>query len=668
MKSSIIALLLTVVWGTTFGQENDNVDRCSTDAIHQQKMLDPDYAQQFLNKKLAVREYLYDRLDDHRMECDEIFYIPVAVHYQNITMPEACAIEKALDQIRILNEDFGGTNADITRWDELQPEIWPAIQNAESCIRFCLATLDHPAGFGLATGDYAVTINQTNGSNAPQWAGYLNFFVRDLGGGLLGFSPLGGSGNGDGTTVGTAYWSSVSCGGSPVDGTYGLGRTASHEVGHYFLLEHPFGNNCTNDNDGIADTPITDDAQYGCPYNGTDVDANELINCTNPILWCSYMDYVDDACMFMFSQGQVDVMDAYANTSLDNLKQSAISKCQDAACIGFKADITVVDETCAGNDGSIALNLEGGTEPFLFSINGGVSFQNNSVFQSLEEETFQIFIVDENNCEIAEEIELAREIPPLSVLEVQNAFCGDNSGRVQVAVDHPDVFEFSITGQPGWRDTSLFTGLFPGTYTVSIRNATECSNSVNVVVGDNTDLNLNTRLIQPVNCPLFDNGIIWTELGNGLPPYLYTLNNENAQNNGRFDNLSTGTYTVTVEDARGCREEQTFEIGVSYLEIAQDCPCDVFVPNAITANGDGLNDLLRVVPACPITDFNMQIFDRWGAQVFETDNYDEKWNGGMNGYYTDNNLFFYRMTFRWGEAQNESLEVQIKSGYVQVLR
>ena len=124
------------------------------------------------------------------VDCATPLIIPVAVHFQNTGIPEACAIDMALDQIQILNNDFAATNADISEWYTQQPAIWPNINNAESCIQFCLATSDHPAG-SASLSDYAVTIDQTTGDFNAAWSGYMNIWVRDIG--PLGYSPLGGT-------------------------------------------------------------------------------------------------------------------------------------------------------------------------------------------------------------------------------------------------------------------------------------------------------------------------------------------------------------------------------------------------------------------------------------------------------------------------------------------
>lgn len=667
LRCIIFFLCMLGSLGHLSAQDHAGPERCGTDELHEEMMQDPEYAEEYYIKKQAVRAYLSEHMDDGaRMDCDEIIYVPVAVHYQ-LDLPMACAIDKALDQVRTLNEDFAGTNPDIDLWDELRPAVWPTIQNKESCIHFCLATLDHPEGSGIAEGDYAVTIQETTGENNAEWAGYLNFYVQDMDN-PLGFSPLGGNGNGDGVAVGATYFSTVSCGGINISAQYGLGRTATHEVGHYLSLEHPWADDCDNDGDGIADTPLTNEATYACPYDADDTDANAIVRCAAPELWPTYMEYCDDPCLFMFSAGQVDAMEAYVNTALTNLTGNAVSTCQDAACVGFSASLNVIDESCAGNDASIAVDLEGGSEPFIYSLDGGANFQENGVFTDLFEGDFDILIRDGNDCEIEDAVTIVRETPPMSIVSSENAFCGDNSGAVTVSVDHPDDFEYSISGSPGWRDTSAFGGLSPGTYTVTARNATDCTNSIAVTIADETDLQFIVREQQPVNCPLFDNGVIALDLSAGVPPFLYTLDGGNPQETGRFENLGPGDYNISVQDDRGCRQQADFTVRVSFLEIADECPCDIFVPNAMTPNADGLNDLLEVVPSCPITEFRLKIYDRWGGLVFESDDLRDRWNGGQNQYYVRDDIYFYKLTYRWGEERNESLEVQQRSGYVQVLR
>ena len=626
---------------------------------------DPDYAQNYLQKMAGVEDWLREHPDQSKMDCDEILFIPVAVHYQNVGIDVNCAIDMAVDQVNILNEDYGGTNDDLQKFTDAQLSTWPNIQNKESCIRFCLATLNHPAGSGIPEGNYAVTLNEYDEiDDIPEWSGYLNLFVRENTGGVLGYSPLGGNGNGDGVVCGIEYFSSISCGGNTLSAQYNLGRTSTHEIGHYLSLSHPFDSgNCDMDGDNIDDTPLTDEPTYGCYAEG-----EEIVHCDEPKLWPSFMEYCDDACLYMFSEGQVDQMEAYVNSSLSNLLDESTIKCEEAACVGFSVNVIASEETCAGNDGSISFIANGGTEPYEYSINNGLTNSDNNVFNNLTADKYYLYVTDEQGCEFIDSVVVDRETPPMQLVNSTNAFCGDNSGSLEVRVLNPDDFEFSIEGFGPWQDTSFFDNLTGDVYTVLARNEGGCTNQIEVNILDESDLNVIEREIKPVNCPLSDNGLISLELSNGEEPVVWRFEGESPTEDAYFDRLSPGTYTVQVQDGRGCREERTYTIGVSYTNVADNCPCQVFVPNAITPDENGKNDVFKVVPSCPITDYEIVIVDRWGDVVFQSKDPEDVWNGGENGYYNPPDIFIYRINYRWGEDLNESLERETITGTITILR
>lgn len=647
------------------GLSAQNPERCGTDQLHEELMQDSAYAAAYHNRMDKVSRYLKTHPNLAKAECDEILYLPVAVHFEDVGIDNACAIDMALSQIDRLNADYSASNTDLSKFTDNQA-TWPGTNNKASCVRFCLATMNHPDGVGLVDGEYAVTLNQyADGvENLPEWSGYINFYVRSqLAGGTLGYSPLGGTGNGDGVVIGITYFGEVSCGGNTIDATYSMGRTATHELGHYLSLEHTFGNDCATDNDGIGDTPITSQATYGC-YD----DGEEIITCDDPILWPDYMDYADDACMYMFSEGQVDQVEAYVNTSLDNLLNSATIKCEEAACTDYRVNLNHEDESCEGNDGEIIFNAQGGTEPYLYSIDNGLNFSETPNFTNLEQGKYFVVATDQGGCEYVDSVMVTREQPPMNVTANKSAFCGDNSGALGVEVNYDDDFEYQIEGVTGWQDTTYFENLTAGDYIATARNETGCTTSVEVTIDDESDLKMIVESVKPVNCPLFDNGEINLGVSNGEPPIVWQLNENPPTDVGKFENLSPGDYRVSVDDNRGCHTERVFNINISYLEVGDDCPCQVFVPNAMTPDGDGLNDLLDIVPSCPISNFTLRVFDRFGKEIFTSTSLDEKWNGGIDSYFVSPGVYPYKITYRWGEKDNESLEVETLNGYVTILR
>ena len=316
---------------------------CGTTELMEQLLQDPDYRQQHLEKLRKAALMAEQRVETRNNGCSNTIVIPVAVHYQRLKrnqINEQCLTSLALNQIQILNEDYQGTNMDLSNWTNGTSSLFPGISNGEACIEFCLATKNHPGGYGLSDGDYAVTFNQTSGDRASAWSGYINIFVRNIN--YLGYSPLGGSGNGDGVVIDNeAFGSGSGCPGVSPGAPYNLGRTLTHELGHYLLLGHIWGGGCGSD-DGIADTPDQSGPNYGCPSSNTQ-------SCGSLDMHMNYMDYTNDACMYMFSAGQTARMENYVNTDLSNVINKGLSVCGN----GNPTESTCDDGVRNGNETGI---------------------------------------------------------------------------------------------------------------------------------------------------------------------------------------------------------------------------------------------------------------------------------------------------------------------------
>ncbi len=318
--SKILCFLLFLIC-LSFGYSQNRT--CGMMEYMQEQMKDPEFARQYQQNQKKFREELNKilELEAYSQRGGQIT-IPVAVHFPNANESDrACLEALAQNQIDILNGDYTGTNADITQWFT-NSGLYPGISNGSANVTFCIAVSNHPVGLDpeLIEGNPAVTIGYDfgGGTNADaNWAGYMNFVIRPIG--ALGFSPLGGSiAAGQAVTIDdNSFGSGAGCPGSGVvpSAPYNLGRTTTHELGHFYNLAHTFNGDgfgtCGNGGgDGIADTPEVANSTYGCPTPGS---VNGCVAGQNA-LTMNYMDYVNDACMYMFTQGQVTVMEAWLAT------------------------------------------------------------------------------------------------------------------------------------------------------------------------------------------------------------------------------------------------------------------------------------------------------------------------------------------------------------------
>lgn len=263
--------------------------------------------------------------------CDSMI-IPVAVHFMETIASRACLERIVAEQIASLNADFSATNADLGKYD-LVAQYFNIAPNA-SCLKFEIADNNHPSLSGLQDGQSAITINQLKNETdwAYMWSDYFNIFVFEIGDNILGYSPLGGTGKGDGVVIGKfAFGGRGACGDISTATSLDRGRTLTHEVGHYFGLPHIWGNrDGCNQDDGFRDTPYSDAPNFEC------FSPNQK-SCGTHDMSMNYMDYTPDDCMYMFSPQQGNRMELYLQIHLAHL----VSKGKEV--IGALSEETPVD-------------------------------------------------------------------------------------------------------------------------------------------------------------------------------------------------------------------------------------------------------------------------------------------------------------------------------------
>lgn len=282
---------------------------------------------------------------------DSIKTIPVVVHIVHLDGTENISDAQVQSQIDILNEDFGkisGTPGEGS--------------GVDTKVRFCLANID-PTG-NCTNGIVRIRSTLTNHKTYERpilkelsfWDNerYLNIYVvKTIGGNVLGYSSFpGGPADEDGIVVRHNVFGNIGTASSS------MGRTMTHEIGHWLGLYHTFNNGCGSDvctdGDYVCDTPPVTTANFGCPgtVNSCSIDVPDL-----PDLTANYMDYTDDNCKNMFTQGQADRI----SSSLLNFRTAIwsdtnliITGCDSnyvapSACGVVANFMTLSPEICIGN-------------------------------------------------------------------------------------------------------------------------------------------------------------------------------------------------------------------------------------------------------------------------------------------------------------------------------
>jgi len=207
-------------------------------------------------------------------------------------------------QFTAMNKDFRATNPDRSG----TPAPWKGLIT-DSRVQFKLVkiTRTKTASTGFTVDD-AVKKASTGGIAPFSPATHVNFWVCALKGGLLGYAQFpGGPSSTDGVVINYQAFGTNGTAAAP----FNKGRTATHEVGHYFNLRHIWADtpDCGG-SDMVADTPNAAGPNYGVP-KFPHVTCN---NGPNGDMFVNYMDYSDDSAMFMFTAQQVLRMRAALET------------------------------------------------------------------------------------------------------------------------------------------------------------------------------------------------------------------------------------------------------------------------------------------------------------------------------------------------------------------
>lgn len=322
----LITLILVALTANVFAQQAP-VQRCSTDEyMDELAKSNPDEYASMMQSRLDAMEFENIRSNSSAKVADEIITIPVVVHVVYNTNAQNISFNQIQSQIDIMNEDFRALNSDVTNTPA-------AFTYADTEIQFCLASVD-PSGNptnGITRTQTSRTsfsnndMKRTSAGGRDPWNRneYLNIWVCNLPGGLLGFAtPPGGSASLDGVVIDYIFFGNIGTATAPFD----LGRTTTHEIGHWLGLSHIWGNS-TCGNDFIADTPQQNGPTNGCPSYPKVSSCSGNLNLPNGDMFMNYMDYSNDACLYMFTPGQATRMRAVLNTSRITIKASAASNC-----------------------------------------------------------------------------------------------------------------------------------------------------------------------------------------------------------------------------------------------------------------------------------------------------------------------------------------------------
>ncbi len=254
-------------------------------------------------KRLQAIEELTKQIIENpsqfRVLTDGTIEIPVVVNVLYKSTAQNVSPTQIQSQITVLNADFGAANTDYNN----TPALFQSLRSGNTGIKFVLDVVNrkktNKTNWQLNDG---MKKSSQGGIDPTSPTTKLNLWVCNLASGYLGYAQFpGGAAATDGVVIDDNGFGTTGSATAP----FNKGRTATHEVGHWLNLRHIWGD-ATCGNDFVGDTPLHNTANYGCPT----YPHNSTCSGTPVEMTMNYMDYTDDACMYMFTAGQKARMQA----------------------------------------------------------------------------------------------------------------------------------------------------------------------------------------------------------------------------------------------------------------------------------------------------------------------------------------------------------------------
>ena len=377
-----------------------------------------------------------------------------------------------------------------------------------------------------------------------------------------------------------------SCGGAPIGKIFVTGQTGQAPYS-YLWSNGQTGSEITGLTSGNYSVEVTD--FYGCILSKsatvTDVSPIGLGLFTSTAPTCLQSNGVINMTVtggtepFYYSASTGDVLVSYSRTfTISNLSAGQYNfQVTDAGLCKMFAGTTLEtpggissvsvqgqNSTCSSSNGSITVNVVGGTVPYTYTLIGPTGSQLNisnsqttQIFNNLSGGTYSVGVSDNSGCSYLQETTLVTQNKFTISTQVVGTSCNQNNGVVTIFTSNGATLplDYSVDGIQNVIDTNLsavtFNNLTSGTHVVTVTDADGCTQTRNILVPSSQALNYS---LYSTSCGSGNSGKITAFITSGEPPFTFNWSNNVPSNPQQIQvsGLTAGTYSVTVVDANSC--------------------------------------------------------------------------------------------------------------------
>ena len=315
-------------------------------------------------------------------------------------------------------------------------------------------------------------------------------------------------------------------------------------------------------------------------------------------------------------------------------------------------DVISKDIRCFGeSNGSIEAIALPDTMSIQYSLLPLSRVNNTGLFPSLSIGVYTIIAAGPLGC--SDTVAVTIGGPDSIIFEsvtITDNRCELNTGRIEVRTNIQIPAEYSISPSQETNTTGNFGGLTEGFYIITVRDSNGCNKDTLVEVKNDTTQMEVFLTKQDVSCEADGaDASVQASVRGAINPltYFWTSIYGTEGTSNEINNQRSGYKRVVVTDAIGCKAE-------AYIIVNPANCCEkVFIPNAFTPNGDGVNETFNLRTPLTMNEVRFTVVNRWGQKVWETNNQLDQWDGNYsNGTPADVGTYFYVLRYQCDSDKN----------------
>lgn len=293
------------------------------------------------------------------------------------------------------------------------------------------------------------------------------------------------------------------------------------------------------------------------------------------------------------------------------------------------------DLSCRGDSsGTATASVLGGIWPYTYSWNT-TPVQTSATAAGLKAGAYTVTVTDANGCMATYDIMIGEPESEVSLtVSSVNVPCAEGTGGSAsvTATGGTPPYTYSWNTSPV-QTTPTISGLSAGTYIVTVTDANGCIKTATAQIYSPPMLVV-TAAVADASCPDSPDGSVVLTIAGGTQPY--TVIWDDGSSGLSRNELLPGSYSVVVTDANSCASSLTVEVNFTG---SAEC---LVIPQIITPNNDGYNDLWIIKNIQLYPDAEVFIYNRWGKLVFRTKNIaDNPWDGRSDGVLVPTDSYHY---------------------------